>query len=279
MTLTTADQALVQAAEVGDVPSMSAALVGSGPAGTEEALKAATVGKHAECVQLLLERGALAAAIGAFSSALHRPGLTMERRIETMLLLLAYYQDAGPPGKYHLAISKVLLAGAAQREGPLLLAALVRAGHLAGTVDETGCKKAQQLSKRAVQISWSVARQTGDGVICDQVRVPIRRHYPGYRLASQQLQLIAAAAAGVPWSPAMHKAYPLYFRSASFCLLCCWRREPLCKLPDEVALCVLEQLAALTFWEAPDVDVDEGWDICVEHGQPLSKLPSYKSLQ
>ena len=281
--LTSSEQALVRLAASGNDAAVAATAVGSGAVGLEAALEAAILHGHARVVMVLLERGALAAAIGAFASALHRPGLTTERRIQVMLLLLSFYRDGSCHSQSLLehAIGKVLRAGATMREGPLLLAALVRAGHV--FAGEPYCKKALQLNKRAVQISWSVARLPGDGVICDKVRVPVRRHYSGYLLAAQQLMLYAAGAAGVPWSPALHKHYPAPFREVARCLLCCWRREPLSKLPDEVVLCVLEHLAALTYWE-PALNLNEGFDIGREHvlvsgARDLSKLPSYKALQ
>ena len=367
--LTSTDEKLVAAAELGDTAALAAWLVVASGPGLESALRAATAGRHALAVMLLLERGALAAAIGSFSSALHRPGLSLERRIEVMELLLDHHRDSvaaavakaaqpvaaaslrpssarahgssgsGSSGSqsggsgssssssggtspeelrvrlltltsgkqpsngattardvarlernYRLAVSKALLAGAAQREGPLLLGALVRGGHVRSAFEEPAAtdasaaqqfyKAALQLNKKAVSISWSVGRSgTGaDAIVCDQVRVPVRRHYSGYLLAQQQLQLCAAGLSSVPWSAATHRHYPRSFRDLARCLLLCWRREPLCKLPDEVCLCVLEQLAALTFWAAPAVDLSEGEEICMERGVPLSKQPNYKAI-
>ena len=311
--LTSTDQKLLLAARTGDVRLLKATVVAASGPGLESALKAAISNRQAAAVLLLLGRGALATAIGAFSSALHRPGVTVEGRIDVMLLLLDHYRDTyvqaaateatasarardktAVARRLHKAyghvVSKVLLAGAAQREGPLLLAAAVRAGHVAAALDASApgddaglaaasYKKALQLNKKAISISWSVARAAGaDAIVCDQVRVPVRRHYSGYTLAQQQLHLCAAGVSSCPWSVLTHRHYPRPFRVAARCVLLCWRREPLCKLPHDCALVVLEHLAALTFWTDPAVDLLEGEEIGVEHGQPLSKLPSYKAL-
>jgi hypothetical protein len=325
-TLTSTDQKLVRFAELGDVETLASSLARASAPGLEVALNAAIANRQAAVVLMLLERGALATAIGVFPSALHRPGLTYEQRLAVMEILLGHYRDlalsaasehassegslpragsankgrSGPSARdvaraqqvYRHAVSKVLNAGAAQREGPLLLAALVRGGHMRTAFEEPALldptvigvahqclSKALQLNKKAMHISWSVARQSGaDAVVCDLVRVPIRRHFSGYLLAQQQLHLCSAGLSSIPWSVATAKDYPRPFRAAARSLLLCWQREPLNKLPPEIAYCVLEQLAALTYWRAPVLDLGEGEDIVPVPGQPLSKLSNYKAL-
>ena len=159
--LTSTDEKLVRSAEAGDLESIASTLVAASGPGLEAALNAAISHQQAAAVLMLLERGALAAAIGVFASALHRPGLTCEQRLAVMEMLLSHHRDlalgirsapelASSSGSsaslragskkgrgssaqgrwehiYRHAVAKVLNAGAVLREGPLLLAALVRA--------------------------------------------------------------------------------------------------------------------------------------------------------
>ena len=53
------------------------------------------------------------------------------------------------------------------------------------------------------------------------------------------------------------------------CVLLCARREPLSKLPGELLCCVLSELAAMQFWRAVSVDLDEGEDARQAPHKPL----------
>ena len=280
------DSMLLDAACEGRCDAMTGAIM-RGATALDPALRAAIAGGHASAIILILERGALATAIGTFSSALHRPGLSVDERIRAMNILLRHIAQQSPEG-YRKAVAKALLAGGGLREGALLLAALVRGGHVAcafavadgnDRLAQRCVRKAIELNKKAQHVSWSLCAANADAVVCDYVRVPIRRKFNGYVLAGQQLQLCMDGLAELPWSPAVHSLYPAPFRRAVRCVLLCAVREPLSKLPEALVHTILERLAALQFWEAPEVELEEGEEIRLRSGGDIRKAPSYKTLR
>ena len=81
-----------------------------------------------------------------------------------------------------------------------------------------------------------------------------------------------------PWSPAVHKLYPKPFReTVHTLLLCCSRFEPLAKLPEVLVHELIAQLAYVTFWGAPTVDLTEGEDVKRDASLPAHKQPSYNA--
>lgn len=317
------DQRLRDAARSGSVEAVSRALV-DGARDIDAALDAAVDCGHGAALRTILERSYLAKTIGYVASLLHRPNLTAEARTRAAQLLLRDSADCCSPRQYRAAVCAVLCAGAVLREGPMLLGALVTDGHLdaafppvrernapagrehraeVGMIDSRLARRAgsgglahvgsrawalaaaRTLNEQADRISWA-AHSTLDAVVCDTVRVRIRRRYPGYRQAGDQLRLLSAAGDGPHhWTPDVHvRCYPAYFRRCVLELLLCAQRS----VADDGALGALYRnsdallslvgvLAWRTFWAAPEVDLESGDEASHgwQAGQPLHKMQSY----
>ena len=288
----TPDAALLRAATEDSREGIAMALA-MGATSVDAAMHAALSNGCTAALYILLQRGALARTIGVMPSLLHRPGLQLDQRVSAAELLLAYVAKEHSAAAYRASVRDVLLAGAAMREGPLLLAALVRSGHLeaayglgSGEAQQQACTgdgqdatdisdpvaaealdterfvalhEALTLNEKARRASWSTAFNAQDAVVCGLVRTPIRRRYSGYELARQQLQLCLDKAAA--WSPSVHHHYPRAFRELVRTVLLCASRPPLNTLPDGVLLLTIERLARAAFWDAPPLQLDEGAEV------------------
>jgi hypothetical protein len=319
------DERLRLAARSGSVEAVSHALV-DGARGIDAAIDAAVTCGHGAALRTILERSYLAKTIGVVASLLHRPNLSADARTRAAQLLLRDSADCCSPRQYRAAVCAVLYAGAVLREGPLLLGALVADGHLdaafphgrehnapahlgrelhaeAGVSDFRRARRAgsgglarvgsrgwalaaaRDLNEQADKISWA-AHSTLDAVVCDTVRVRIRRRYLGYRQAGEQLRLLILAGDGPhQWTPEMHvSCYPASFRRCVLELLLCAQRSAagdgalgaLYRNSDTL-LSLVGALAWRTFWAAPEVDLEGGEEAphgC-QVGQPLHKMRSY----
>ena len=215
--------------------------IASGATELEEAFRAALEAGGAAAMVRIVERGALARAIGVVASVLHRRGLAPAERSHAQSMILRHLATAEVPrAHYQAAVHSVLCAGACLRDGPLLLGALVRDGHFDGAFPadpavaaarRKALKQALAINRQATRLSCAVSTSACDAVVCESVRVPIRRRFRGYELAGEQLRLLEGELA--PWSPAVHRLYPKAFRAAVHTLLlCCTRHEQLSKLPE-----------------------------------------------
>ena len=88
----------------------------------------------------------------------------------------------------------------------------------------------------------------------------VRRRYPHYELAAQQLRMCREGVGGLrSWSPSTHGRHPPPFRRLCAALLLYARRPPLCALPEALLLQLLEELADALYWRADlAVDVTDG---------------------
>ena len=236
----TPNERLLSAARAGSAADVSDAIA-SGATELEEGFRAALEAGGAAAMVRIVERGALARAIGAVASVLHRHGLTPEERSRAQSLMLTHLATAEvAPAQYQSAVLSVLCAGACLRDGALLLGALVRDGHLDAAFPAAdpgtrrkALKQALAINRQATRLSSAVSTSACDAVVCDSVRVPIRRRFRGYELAGHQLRLLEGDLA--PWSPSVHKLYPKAFREAVRTLLLCARRyEPLAKMSEDL---------------------------------------------
>ena len=139
----TPDAALLRAATDNSQEGIAMALA-MGATSVDAAMHAALARGCTAALYLLLQRGALARTIGVMPSLLHRPGLQLDQRVRAAELLLAYVAKEHSAAAYRASVRDMLLAGAAMREGPLLLAALVRSGHLEAAYGLGGGEAQQQ---------------------------------------------------------------------------------------------------------------------------------------
>lgn len=254
-------------ATIADRPDDVMHALASGATAIDEAMRCALEHRCRSALYMLLQRGALARTIGVLPSLLHRPGMELRARASAALLLLGYVAQHQPPAAYRAGVRDVLMASACLREGPLLLAELVRSGHLEAAFADVpvqtrndALRDALRLNEKARRVSWS-SNPTNDAVVCGLVRTSIRRKYLGYDFARQQLQLCLDCLHTTPWRPELHARYPPRFRQQAKALLLCAQRPPLCNVPECVVLLVLEHLAQSELWEAPDVDLDDGEEV------------------
>ena len=238
----------------------------SGATAVDTAMCEALANDCSAAMYMLLQRGALARTVGVLPSLLHRPGLEHRARARSSMLLLKYISESNSQAAYRSGVRDVLLAGACLREGPLLLADVLREGHLdsafadADAAKDGALRDALRLNEKVRRVSWS-SSGTNDAVVCGLVRTAVRKRYSGYDLARQQLTLALAGLHRQPWTPSVHAQYPASFRALVMLVLLCGQRPPLSNLPDGVLLLVVEQLARNGFWDEPLLDLDEGEDI------------------
>jgi hypothetical protein len=320
-----ADDRLRLAARSGSVEAVSRALV-EGARDIDAAIDAAVDCGHAAALRTILERSYLAKTIGCVASVLHRPNLSAEARTRAARLLLQDSADGCSARQFCAAVCAVLCAGAVLREGPLLLGVLVADGHLdaafppeperpapthpgpeagteAGSLTSRRARRAasggrprmgsrawalasaRTLNEQADRISWS-AHSTLDAVVCDTVRVRVRRRYRGYRQAGEQLRLLILAGNGpYHWTPEAHvTCYPDHFRRCVLALLLCAQRSAAADgalggvyRNSDALLSLVGALAWRTFWAAPEVDLEGGEEVLHswQPGQPLHKMRSY----
>lgn len=139
-------------------------------------------------------------------------------------------------------------------------------------------KQARALNTATRRLSGALSISACDAVICDSVRIPVRRRYRGYELSGQQLSLLEREAER--WSPHVHKHFPVSFqRIVRTLLLCHMHYEHLAKLPEVLLLDVIERVANLTFWDDPQVDLTDGMDVKHDALLPPHKQASYYAKQ
>jgi len=253
------------AAALADSPELIAQALSSGATNIDAAMTIALDSGCAAALYMLLQRGALARTIGVMPSLLHRPGVRLDQRVNSAALLIEHISTAHSAAAYRASVHDVLLAGACLREGALILADLVAAGHLEAAFPNDGQREkalleARKLAVSARRVSWS-SGGSQDAVVCGLVRTTIRRRYSGYELARQQIQLCIDGLNTVAWSPARHRCYPPPFRQLVRQVLLIARRPPLSQLDEDSLHLVLAHLARLHFWVAPSLDLDEGEEI------------------
>lgn len=260
----TPDERLIAAARE-DSPELIAQALAAGATSIDTAMFTALDGACIAALYYLLQRGALARTIGVLPSLLHRPGVPLQQRVDAAALLLSHIATSHSVHAYRASVHDVLLAGACLREGPLILAQLVSAGHLETCFREAGSrestlKEALKLAGAARRISWA-SGGSQDAVVCGLVRTTIRKHYSGYDLARQQIQLCLDGLHTVGWAPRVHRSYPPPFRQHVRQLLLLARRPPLSGLDEDMLFLVIAHVAWSTYWGAPAIDLDEGEEI------------------